>query len=376
MLNDLFINAVILYTFLSIGNHLFKENKIDSFYLLKNRVAFGFTAGLLGIILIYHSVNVSPDVVIDFRSIPLMISAIYGGYLSVIISCLMIAIFRVGYFDVNPASLTAVMVLVITSTCYGIISKQNITLSKKWLYSAASGLIISNFAFIYLIKNSSTLYKVLLSFNISTIIISYLIFRYVGYISNLNILHSRLKAEATQDFLTGLNNVRQFDKLFNQVANMAKRKEEKLALLFIDVDYFKKINDTYGHANGDIVLKEIGKVLINTCRNFDIISRNGGEEFSVLLLDCPSVQAIEVAERIRKAINSHEFKICNSRVIHITVSIGVSVYPETTGNMDKLAQYADSALYKAKQTGRNKVVLADLFHNSQNISSIFCKQSK
>ncbi|WP_406540839.1 GGDEF domain-containing protein [Clostridium ljungdahlii] len=130
-----------------------------------------------------------------------------------------------------------------------------------------------------------------------------------------------------------------------------------MSLIFLDIDYFKEINDKYGHGSGDIVLKNLANILTNTCRAFDIISRNGGEEFSVLLLNCPTADAIQVAERIRQNVEAYSFHISNKTTIHITISIGVSTYPSLTNNIDNLLSDADTALYKAKNEGRNKIIL-------------------
>ncbi|HEY9161074.1 MAG TPA: GGDEF domain-containing protein [Methylomusa anaerophila] len=164
-----------------------------------------------------------------------------------------------------------------------------------------------------------------------------------------------MKDDAKKDFLTGLNNVRQFDTLLNKAINEANERNENLSFLFIDVDFFKKVNDTYGHTEGDLVLKQLGDIIKNTCRSFDIVSRNGGEEFSAILLDCPLDRAVKVAERVRNNIEHHGFILSTGQEIKMTVSIGVSSYPEDTLDADKLVEYSDIALYNAKREGRNNV---------------------
>ena len=161
--------------------------------------------------------------------------------------------------------------------------------------------------------------------------------------------------ESSKDFLTGLNNVRKFDSLFNNAIENAKEKKENLSLLMIDIDFFKRVNDTYGHAEGDVVLQELGKILSKNSRSFDVVSRNGGEEFTVLLLGCPKDNAIQIAERIRATVENHSFVLTTGLEISITVSIGVSSYPELTEEVEKLVEKSDIALYAAKRTGRNKV---------------------
>lgn len=135
----------------------------------------------------------------------------------------------------------------------------------------------------------------------------------------------------------------------------AKEKGEKLSLLTLNIDFFKKVNDTFGHLAGDKILIELGKVLKNTTRSFDIVSRNGGEEFSVILPDCPNQQAIDIAEQIRKAVTNHPFPIDEQQHINITVSIGVATYPETVHDTEEIVKKADKSLYAAKQSGRNRI---------------------
>ena len=109
----------------------------------------------------------------------------------------------------------------------------------------------------------------------------------------------------------------------------------------------------------------MAEIFIDTVRIFDVVSRNGGEEFSILLLDCSSLHAMEIAERLRKKVETHKFNISDKVNLSITISIGVSTYPDTTNKIDDLLEDADKALYEAKRTGRNKVVLYKK-DNSQN----------
>ncbi len=130
---------------------------------------------------------------------------------------------------------------------------------------------------------------------------------------------------------------------------------ETLSCLMIDIDHFKKVNDTYGHAVGDMVLKELAQILKQSIRSVDIAARVGGEEFCVLLFQCPKDQTLEMATRINKAVEAHEFPIGNDSKIRITVSVGISMYPELTPDLDALKEAADTALYTAKRSGRNRV---------------------
>ncbi|WP_419393118.1 GGDEF domain-containing protein [Cytobacillus praedii] len=151
--------------------------------------------------------------------------------------------------------------------------------------------------------------------------------------------------------------MRKFEEVFDHLIKDLQTNEQKLALLFIDIDFFKKVNDTYGHSEGDVVLKELGLRLQQSTRAFDIVSRNGGEEFTVLLLNCPLYRANELAERIRKNVEDNPFTLNSGEEINLTISVGVACYQETTIDPTQLIEDADKALYQAKQSGRNRVCI-------------------
>lgn len=169
---------------------------------------------------------------------------------------------------------------------------------------------------------------------------------------------------ATLDALTGLNNRRQFEvRLKQEVAN-AKRNEKPLCCIMLDIDYFKHVNDTWGHSAGDCVLKNVAKIVIQELREYDIASRYGGEEFCILLPDTKLKEAAYVAQRLRKAvekadINISDDEILGADILKVTISIGVSQYDDTCEIPERLHQNADIALYEAKKRGRNRVVIFD-----------------
>jgi diguanylate cyclase len=130
-------------------------------------------------------------------------------------------------------------------------------------------------------------------------------------------------------------------------------------VLLIDIDNFKRVNDFYGHLEGDTILKEFSKILAEASRTKDLVSRNGGDEFTVLLPDCPLGKAIEVAERIRKNVAIHQFKLSSGKKIQITVSVGITSFSDPTDNIENLLEQADIALYHAKRAGKNRVMVAN-----------------
>ena len=167
---------------------------------------------------------------------------------------------------------------------------------------------------------------------------------------------------ATLDALTGYNNRHQFEKRLKEMQAIAKRQNQPLCCIMSDIDFFKKVNDTYGHAVGDCVLKNVAKIIKKELREEDVASRYGGEEFIFLLPQTNLEEATIVAQRLRKAvenkkINIEEYKIDGIKEISVTVSIGVSVFDKSDRDSQTLYKKADYALYEAKETGRNKVVV-------------------
>ena len=169
---------------------------------------------------------------------------------------------------------------------------------------------------------------------------------------------------ATLDALTGLNNRRQFEvRLRQEVAN-AKRNKKPLCCIMLDIDYFKKVNDTWGHSAGDCVLKNVAQIVSQGLREYDIASRYGGEEFCILLPDTKLREAVFVAQRLRAAvekadINISEDKLMGVDTLKVSISVGVSELDKQMETPERLHQSADIALYEAKKRGRNRVVVFD-----------------
>ena len=253
--------------------------------------------------------------------------------------------------------------IILYPICFHIIDRKIKSDWKKWFSKTLTMLIILLPMLTYLLKNVESVKLILFKYFIVNILFSILEYTLLSYAKTSNELYRIYKKDSTKDFLTGLNNVRNFNRFLYDVTKSAKEKGEKLSLLMIDIDFFKKVNDTFGHAEGDVVLRELGKILLKNCRSFDIASRNGGEEFSILLLDCPRIQALQLAERIRSSIEIYQFILSNETQINITVSIGVASYPEDTNEIEKLLELADMKLFDAKRTGRNKVCSTNVYYN-------------
>ncbi len=181
----------------------------------------------------------------------------------------------------------------------------------------------------------------------------------VLFLVNLTIggYQRRLEEMATTDKLTGAANRQLFDTLFDQAFKYANRQRGSLSAIMFDIDRFKQINDTYGHLDGDQVLKDLVQTAKAQIRDSDTLFRWGGEEFLVLLPDCGIKQAKNVAEKIRQAIESRKGVAHGGRVISITASFGVTQFLDGDIRID-LVRRADRALYMAKGNGRNRVEVA------------------
>lgn len=164
-----------------------------------------------------------------------------------------------------------------------------------------------------------------------------------------------LKEQTYRDPLTNLYNRRFFEGIVDNIVAQILRRGTLLGILMCDLDYFKSVNDKYGHDVGDFVLKELGQILAGNLRKSDLIVRFGGEEFLVLLLDIKEGEAERVAEKLRRAVELYDFKTPKG-ILKKTISIGVSEFPLDTSAIWEAIKFADIALYKAKEGGRNKVV--------------------
>lgn len=173
-------------------------------------------------------------------------------------------------------------------------------------------------------------------------------------------VYAEVLQHATLDALTGLNNRRQFEMRLKQEVATAQRQHKPLCAMMIDVDFFKNVNDSHGHVVGDLVLKNIASVIKSTLREYDIASRYGGEEFSILLPYTKIEEAFAVAQRLRLAVENSVIDVSEKDApcakINVTVSIGVYQFKKDDSPQD-LYQNADKALYEAKTHGRNKVVI-------------------
>ncbi len=185
--------------------------------------------------------------------------------------------------------------------------------------------------------------------SVETLIKGYRLEKSVDYYKLLSII----------DGLTGAFNHRYFHETTEKEINRAKRYTRPLSLMMIDIDNFKKFNDTYGHLAGDSVLRQIAQLFVKSLRSIDIVYRYGGEEFTVLCPEQNKDDTLIIAERILEKVSSEKFQIDQDTYEQLTVSIGVASYPKNTESKEDLIEKADKALYKAKNLGKNQACAND-----------------
>lgn len=173
----------------------------------------------------------------------------------------------------------------------------------------------------------------------------------------------KLEQENITDPLTGIFNRRYLERRLEEETSRALRYKMPLSILMLDVDHFKRINDTHGHPVGDRALQHLGKIMTDTVRNLDVVARYGGEEFLIVAPDTPSLTAADLAKRLHQQVADTPLRLTGANgeqlEIAITVSIGGASLNYQVDSQHKLIQSADAALYQAKQNGRNQIVISD-----------------
>lgn len=169
-------------------------------------------------------------------------------------------------------------------------------------------------------------------------------------------MYAKMEKSSLTDDLTKLYNIRYGNQYLDEYLKGAAPKKDKLSVIFLDIDYFKLVDDNYGHLVGSDTLRLIGERIVKSIREKDVAIRYGGDEYIVILPGTDKETAAYIADRIRQEINREAFPATNKREFHVSVTLGVATYPDDALNRDDLIGAADRAMYEGKATGRNKVV--------------------
>ncbi|CUH52999.1 sensor domain-containing diguanylate cyclase [Shimia marina] len=178
-------------------------------------------------------------------------------------------------------------------------------------------------------------------------------------------MRDELHDQSVRDPLTGLFNRRHMTETLRKAINDSQRSTDPFSVIAIDVDHFKKFNDTHGHDAGDMVLRAVGSVLQQDCDGDEVACRPGGEEFTVILPNCDRETAQERAEGLRSAVENIKVRYGEKTLPRVTISVGLAIFPEHGTLPQMLLRSADDALYQAKALGRNRVVLSDTLENGE-----------
>ncbi|MBE4908354.1 diguanylate cyclase [Bacillus luteolus] len=355
MLSDLVINISILMSFTFIWHQLFRHNRLTMNSPLKIKLLDGLIAGLLGIILMHYSIQVNEITILDLRHIPVVLVAFFGGFIPTLVSVIVISIgrFLIAYNFSSVVSLFMMFTIAFGASFISL--RLRLTPWVKWLTLLVYSQTIFSLALYIVVDNFNEVLDFALYHVISTMVGGTLIYHFVNYIRLNSELYLKYKESSQRDSLTGLFNVRSFDYYYNSILTKTMEMKGDCSICIIDVDHFKQINDTYGHLAGDQVLKQLANLLKSLTREGDVLSRNGGEEFSIILPHCNHEKAKEIAERIRRKVEEEPFYLSGNKQINLTVSVGIAAYYHELEKPYTLFQEADDALYHAKRNGRNIV---------------------
>jgi len=353
-LDNLVLNLAFLVASLFLHQQFYARFDVGPASSVRIKILYGFTLGLIGILLMHYTIR-TPQSIIDLRQLTMIVAAIYSGPLASIVSAVVVAIGRYFLFEANTNTWIGIANALAIGIGCALLVRPVMREWMKWIVLPVFSTTTVFVALALQVKDRALLFQLYQD---------YLIIMFVGvlvtrslctYLTRSQELFKRYRDDATRDSLTGLNNVRKFDELLRRSVAVAEGKREDLALMFIDIDHFKNVNDTYGHPAGDEVLRQLGRILESSSRMIDVPSRNGGEEFSILLPVCPPDLAGRIAENVRRAVEAHPFALPDGTVIHLTVSIGLAGYHARVPSADALVKQADEALYDAKRSGRNRV---------------------
>ncbi|MEK3949934.1 diguanylate cyclase [Paenibacillus sp. FSL H7-0703] len=358
MFSTFFVNTCILVTFLYITGLISQRYKIR-LHTLKRKIHWigGALFGCYGIVMMYYSIPVGFNTIADLRHLAIVATATYIGAPAALMATLFICVGRLLLFGINTQAIVGAIFMMLAGLGCALFSHLSWSRLPKLMIMNVFALGIIFCPLMINLKNlDDVLHVYPLQFFIS-MVGGCLLYLIAESINTSNELLLRLEHTSYTDHLTNLSNRRQLEFSLEEKLPQARQRHEHLSVLVLDIDHFKEVNDTYGHAAGDAVLRQLGQILMEKCRPNDVVTRSGGEEFTVLLPNCAFRQALRIANQILSGVNQHEFILADDLVLKVTVSIGVTTFPGTGEDMSgaALLEQADKALYEAKNAGRNRV---------------------
>jgi len=362
MLSSIFLNIIanisILCTMSYVFVKLIPKKKIYTLDL-KQKLWMIALACLASFLLMLFSVDLPEKVILDFRYVILILLVYYFGYPVAAPTAFLMAALRL-LWGINPASTrTAFMYLllglVLPYVCKKLAKQFNKYAILLILNAICVSAIMINLFLLYndiLFSTAICLILLILSSSIVIVVTAFI----EDLIKNRNLYLDEQK-RAKIDYLTGLYNMRAFNKKWQTIP--ADQAIQTTAFMMLDIDHFKWINDTYGHANGNFILRQLATILTVGAPDSELVYRVGGEEFCLIVNNMSYVELKKAAEKIRSSVANKEFLLENGEVIYITISIGLGASTQKK-DMKNLFRLADHCLYIAKDQGRNRVIAATM----------------
>lgn len=349
MLEAIIYNIAVMVAGIYLFHRLqYSENKIMVFS--KGYVTVLMT--LVALLLAAYPIPFHHEYLIHLTFVPLLFLGRYTNIGYTLIAAIIIALVDVFTFGNSILYGVVLIVIGLISSMVGPFLKQNdiISLIILNLISVIILLILSIFSPLYDFIEVAVLIPISFVLTIASAITFVDIWHFFSLVT-------RYENEDKYDYLTGLGNVKEFDRHLNKISQLAEDNNESLALLLIDIDGFKDVNDTYSHKAGDAVLKQMSQLLKNYVPRQFKIFRNGGEEFSVVIRNYSLDQSVKLAENIRTGVEKSSFHLPNREVIKLSVSIGVGyLSKEDHKSQRKVFKDADDMVHVAKNEGRNQVM--------------------
>lgn len=362
LINNLIANASLLLVGLYIISRLTKLG-VTTKLPLRRQVTISFLLAGLSIAITLHGVLWNAQADFQYGFVPIIIAALYFGLsglrITYVASILILpfiltdTLLLITFLDYTLAALATVVFMrvqerikpsrdirIVHAISLGFISLFSILNFNN--YGQVETYVLTLIAFIVI--------------GYSTGLVLHIVYGGIHKIQRSERLISKYREAAFTDTLTGLGNRRRFEEEMKRVDEDVFNGPQDVTLLFLDIDHFKLINDTYGHDAGDAILVELGNRLSQTARIDDMVCRNGGEEFSVLLADCNLSQGFVIAKRYLRQIAEVPFLLPDGSLIDVTVSIGIASSSEAkVVSSSQLIKKADIGLYVAKRSGRNRL---------------------
>ncbi|WP_157729631.1 GGDEF domain-containing protein [Tumebacillus algifaecis] len=361
-LGAMITNASVLVSLVYLQQYVylrFIEGKSERLRTLYGILIHGFAA-LLSMLFAYQLEN---GAMVDTRIVPLLLMFIWSRrYLSWAPYALAVLIILMRYgISINQGAHATMLNLLAITIVLGYLN--SVWLSKQsfrvrvWTVTLIGSIInlvmaslVGAMPMIDFLEQFAAIF-----FFVHVVTMIVMVFTYRAIFREMR-LHTELRETAETDFLTGLQNRRMLDRTLNHHLRLSSRTEAELSVALIDIDHFKRVNDTFGHEAGDEVLRRVAEIIKHNVRSYDRVGRYGGEEFMIVFPHLGKQAASEISERVRQEIEAAEFVTALGHKVQVTVSIGVATHCESRGNL--LWTKADERLYQAKNRGRNRTVSA------------------